>query len=156
MITQCSLHKRSAAVSVSLLDQVVNLRIGQLKRCYHLGDLWSFRQVVDEGIGRKRKYYFGGREFTKDPRHKRELHLREPSLVEKENRASRTGLSLLNRCDNTLDLILEETVSDNDPVVIGLLATFSEDPSQMVRVRLLLIDKIEPTIDVKLFRALLV
>ena len=67
VVAECSLYKRPTTVSVPLLDQVVYLRIGQLKRCCHLGNLRGFRQVVDKGICCKRKRYFSGREFIEDP-----------------------------------------------------------------------------------------
>ena len=109
MVAQRPLYEGSPAIPISVLDQVVYLRFGQLQRRDRLHDLRRFRQMVDERVRGKSQNDLGGWQFIEDTGDKRQFDLRESGLIQKEDCPSGAGLSSTDRTENTLDFVFKKS-----------------------------------------------
>ena len=149
MISQQPLNEGSSAFAISKVDKVFYLRFGQLQGRDRFGDLGRLRQVIDEGVGSERQNDFRGRELSEYSGDQRHLHLGISGLIEKEDRPSRTRLPTMNGLKNALNLVLERTCADDDPVFVDLVAALCENLSEMVGMCHFFVDEIELAVDVQ-------
>ena len=55
---------------------------------------------------------------------------------------------MANRIENTFKFVFEESISDDDLVVINMVAMFSENSSKVIRVSFLLVNEVKFTVNV--------
>ena len=107
--------------------------------------------MVDESISCEGENDLGGRKLGKDARYEGQFDLGKPCLIQQENGSSSPRLSLADRLENPLNLILEQSSLDNDAISVHAILTLTKCHAQVVSVCALLVNEVELAIDIQRF-----
>lgn len=120
VLPESALHQSPPAATRAVLNELFDLRVGELEAGQRFDDLVRQGKVVYERVRSERQNHLGCGKLSQNTGHQLQCHLGEPQLVEEEDRPPGSRLPSVDFRKDALHGTLEGLRVEDDVLVVVL------------------------------------